>query len=289
MKLALQRCCTTPVFLRQYESSTNAVLERLGVSLVDVKGFNCCGYPLKNLDLKSYLLASARNLSLAEAAGLNIMTLCNCCYSSLKHANKYLHKNSSLSTEVNSLLSKENLCFQDNVNISHVLQIFYREVGLDALRKEVVKRFRGLKIATHYGCHLLRPSDVVQFDNPWRPHIFDELVELTGAESISWPSNLECCGAPMKGIDDALSVYLTKNKLKNARKAGSHFVCVSCPYCQLQFDRVQRMILSENGGGPPLPSILYTQLLGLSIGIDPEVLGLRENELDATGVLKFLW
>jgi heterodisulfide reductase subunit B len=265
--------------LKQYETSSKAILERLGVGLVDIEEFNCCGYPLRNIEFKSFLLASARNLSLAEKKKLDVMTLCQCCYGSLKKANFLLKENASLRKEVNAVLEREGLPYKGEVEVKHLLYVLHQEVGVDAIKKKIVKTFKGLKIAAHYGCHALRPSQVVGFDDPVTPSIFDQLVEATGAESIAWPMRLECCGAPLWGVHDELSTEITLKKLKNARESGADYLCTACTYCQIQFDTVQQMILSQRGLNHPLPSILYPQLLGLSMGIDSETLGLKMNKI----------
>jgi heterodisulfide reductase subunit B len=120
---------------------------------------------------------------------------------------------------------------------------------------------------------------VVRFDNPVGPSIFDELVEATGAESVSWPMRLECCGAPLWGINDELSMDLTLKKLNDGKAAGAEYLCVACPYCHIQFDAVQRKIIAQRGMNHPLPSILYPQLLGLSLGMSKKSLGLEMNEI----------
>jgi heterodisulfide reductase subunit B len=152
-----------------------------------------------------------------------------------------------------------------------------------------VKTFKGLKIAAHYGCHVLRPSQVVRFDDPVRPSIFDQLVEATGAESIAWSRKLECCGAPLWGSHDELSTEFTLKKLKNARESGADYICSACTYCQIQFDTVQQMILSQRGLNHPLPAILYSQLLGLSLGIDGQVLGLGMNQIPISNIENTLY
>jgi len=288
MRIALQRCCTPPAFLGQYETSTNAILEKMGVELVDVEGLNCCGFPIRNFDFKAYVLASARNLSLTEREGLNLMTLCNCCYGSLRRADHLLKQDDSLREEINEDLFKEGLEYNNHVEVKHLLDVLYRDIGLKETEEKLVRRFKGLKIATHYGCHILRPSQIAQFDNPQAPTIFDKLVEITGAESIPWPSKLECCGSPMYGIDDDLSMDLTEKKVSDAQQSGADFLCAACCFCQLQFDRVQKSMITQRGENHNLPSILYTQLLGLSLGIDLEKLGLEKNEMDATAITDFL-
>jgi heterodisulfide reductase subunit B len=284
MKFALFLGCQIPVRLKQYETSSKAILERLGVGLVDIEEFNCCGYPLRNIEFKAFLLASARNLSLAEKKKLDVMTLCQCCYGTLKKANFLLRENASLRKEVNAVLEREGLPYEGEVEVKHLLSVLHQEVGVEAIKKKIAKTFKGLKIAAHYGCHALRPSQVVRFDDPVTPSIFDQLVEATGAESIAWPMRLECCGAPLWGIHDELSTEITLKKLKNGRESGADYLCTACTYCQIQFDTVQQMILSQRGLNHPLPSILYPQLLGLSMGINSETLGLKMNKIPISEV-----
>ncbi len=288
MKFALFRCCVTSVYLKQYESSTDAVLAKLGVELVDIPEFNCCGYPLKNYDFKAYVLSSARNLCLAEKRNLNIITLCNCCYGSLKDADHLLREDPSLRKEINATLQKEGLNYDGRVEIRHLLDIFHKDVGIDQISQRISKTFEGPKIATHYGCHILRPRQVVQFDDPEEPTIFDTLVEVTGAESVDWKDKVKCCGAPVWGINDDLSMDLIEKKITDARQSGAEYLCVSCAYCQLQFDRVQKMLNEKRNKTDCLPSILYTQLLGLCLGVDAEILGIHQNELSISGIMDCL-
>jgi heterodisulfide reductase subunit B len=288
MEFAFFLGCTIPARLNQYESSSRAVLEKLGVGLVDIREFNCCGYPLRNIDFKAFLLSSARNLALAEKKNLNVMTLCKCCYGSLKKADFLMKENASLKKEMNSTLGKEGLNYEGKIEIKHLLSVLHKEIGIEAIKGKMEMTFKRLKIATHYGCHALRPSQVVGFDNAVAPSLFDQLVEATGAESIDWPMKLECCGAPLWGVNDRLSMDLTLKKLTDGKKSGADYVCAACPYCHIQFDKVQKMILSQRNVNHPLPSILYTQLLGLSLGIDRKALGLGMNEIPITGIEELL-
>ena len=166
--------------------------------------------------------------------------------------------------------------------------MFSQHIGMEKIKKSLVKTYKGLNIATHYGCHLLRPRNIIQFDNPEAPSTFDRLVEITGAQSIAWRNKLDCCGSPIWGINDALSLDLTTKKLNGAQAAGADFLCVACPYCQLQFDRVQKISLAGDSSASHLPSVLFTQLLGLSLGIDERILGIGQNELNSGGLLENL-
>ena len=287
MRFAFFLGCTIPARLQQYESSSRAVLETLGVELLDIKEFNCCGYPVRNNDYKAAILSSARNLALAARNNLDMLVLCKCGFGMLKHADYHLKENPALRKEINALLQGEGITFEGGVEIKHLLSVLYHDVGVDAIKGKVSRPFKDLKIATHYGCHALRPSEVVQFDDPVNPTLFDTLVEATGAESIDWQARLDCCGAPLTGVNDDLSMDLMEKKLINARQSGAEYLCVGCPYCHSQFDTVQAILHRERGGNHLLPPILYPQLLGLSLGIDGHVLGLGMNHIEITSIEKF--
>jgi heterodisulfide reductase subunit B len=272
----------------QYTASTQAVFNKLGIELLNLKEFNCCGYPMRNFRFRAFLLPSVRNLALAEKRALGIVTMCNCCYGSLKLAEHLMKTDAALRDEINGTLSSEGLHYEGSVAPKHVLQVLHDDVGVERLRVNLKKTFRGLKIAVHYGCHILRPSKIMQFDHPFTPTKFDQLVVLTGAESVPWLTKLDCCGSPLMGVNDDLSMDLTEKKLRNAKEAGADYLCVSCPYCLTQFDRVQNMILSRRGSKVLLPPILYTQLLGLCLGIEPQDLRMEMNKLPITGIQRFL-
>ncbi len=287
MNFALFLGCNIPARLSQYESSAKAISGKLGIELTEIKEFNCCGYPIRNIDFKTFILFSARNLALAEKENLNIVSLCKCCYGSLKKADYLLKENEVLREEINGILEKEDLNYAGAIEVKHLLSVLFHDVGLAPIKEKIVRPFEGLKIATHYGCHALRPSKIVQFDDPVAPSIFDRLVEITGAESIDWSTKLECCGAPLLGINDNLSLDLTKKKLSDGKKSGADYLCTACPYCQMQFDTVQKMNLTQNGSDAQLAAILYPQLLGLSMGFDGETLGLAMNQLPIDGIENF--
>jgi len=277
-KFALFIGCNIPAKVEQYETSARAVLKKLDIDVVDIKAFNCCGYPLKNTDQTAWLLASARNIALAEHQGLEILTLCKCCFGSLKKANAVLNEDNDLKLEINRVLEKEGLKFQGTSAIEHYLSILHNEITIENLNKKTIDHYNDLNIATHYGCHALRPSEIMEFDDPVSPTLFDNLVEVTGAKSIEWASKLDCCGAPVLGINDNLSYDLTEKKLSNAKKAGADFICVACPWCHMQFDKIQGQITSKRDKEYNLPSILYTQLLGLRLGIGKKELGIKSPE-----------
>ncbi len=286
MRHAIFLGCNIPARVQQYETSARAVLRQVDVQLVDIREFNCCGYPLRNTDQQAFLFSSAVNLALAENAGLDILSLCKCCFGSLKEAEHILKEEGDLQAEINRLLAQRGLKYTGKPQIKHLLSVLYHDVGLETIKSKISRQYNGFKIATHYGCHALRPSKITRFDDPVAPTIFDQLVEVTGARSVDWNAKLECCGAPVLGINDDLSMNLTDRKLANGKKAGADYLCSACPYCHLQFDTVQKMMVSQNGHDP-LASVLYTQLLGLCMGIDEKTLGIDMNQLDLSNITSF--
>ena len=167
---------------------------------------------MKNTDKTAWVLSSARNIALAEKAGYDILTLCKCCFGSLKQANAVLKKDNDLKIKINDILGKEGLKYQGTSSISHYLSVLHNDITIKALNEKVIDHYKDLKIATHYGCHALRPSEIMDFDDPVSPSLFDNLVNVTGAKSIEWPSKLDCCGAPVLGVNDSLSYDLTEKK-----------------------------------------------------------------------------
>lgn len=288
MKYSLFIGCQIPARVPQYEMSARAVLKELNVGLVDERQFNCCGYPMRNSDPKAFLLSSVRNIALAERKGLDLLVMCKCCFGSLKKAEAFMGNEGNLQEEIREILTKEGLSYKGNVKINHFLSVLYHVIGLDTLKSKVMKPYKDLKIATHYGCHALRPSDITQFDDPVSPSIFDRLVEVTGSRSIDWSRKLECCGSHAMGTNDDLSMSLTKKKLDNSIESGAAFLASACPYCQIQFDTVQEMILTENTERKEIGSILYPQLLGVSMGIDDKKLGLKMNKIDISSIKGYL-
>jgi heterodisulfide reductase subunit B len=288
MKFALFLGCNIPARVPHYERAARAVLAELEVELVDNRRFNCCGYPLRNIDMQTATLFAARNLALAEQEGLDVLTLCQCCFGSLKKAAHLLANDAALKAQANRFLAQRGLAYEGKTQVKHLLSLLHKDIGAAAIKDKLKTPFKNLKIAAHYGCHVLRPSDVMQFDDPVSPRVLDELVALTGAKSVDWSQKLECCGAPLMGVNDDLSKKLTAGKLADARSAGADYLSVACPWCQIQFDTVQKQMEAEGLTDADLPSILYPQLLGLAMGLSEKALGLSGNEKEIRGVNAFI-
>lgn len=288
MKFTLFIGCNIPARVEQYEKSARAVCQKLGIEVQDNPEFKCCGNPIRNTDNRTFILMAARNLALAEKQGLPMMVLCKCCFGSLKKAAHLMAHDPLIQEEMNKELAKENLLYTGGGEIKHLLSVLFHDLGIQAIKEAVIRPFKKLNMATHYGCHALRPSDVTLFDNPVAPVLFDELVNVTGAKSIDWPLKLECCGAPLLGVMDTLSMDLTQKKIADGLRAGADYLCVACPFCQMQFDRAQESMVSLGEESRGLSSILFPQLLGLAMGLGGDELGISPKNLDISKIESFL-
>ncbi len=288
MKFTLFQGCNIPARVSQYADATQAVCNKLDIELVEFDQFNCCGYPARNIDHRTFVLSAAKNLAVAEMADLDMMVMCKCCYGSLKRAEYELGEDQDLKKDINAVLAKEKLHYEGRVGIKHLLTVLHRDVGIETLKSLISQTYSGLQIAVSYGCHALRPSKVTDFDDPVAPKIFDELVEITGAFSVDWTRKLDCCGAPLTGINDRLAMDMAFKKITSARDAGAHYLCTACPYSHIQFDWVQNHMAANSGNWEPLAAILYPQLLGLCMGIDETTLGLFNNRLKLADISSFL-
>ena len=269
--------CKIPYYLPEYGTSAVALLDRFGIELLDLE-FNCCGYPVRDINFQSFLLAGARNLALAEQKNTDIVTPCKCCFGSLKFVEHYLNQRGAVKDQINAMLRPEGLQWEGRINVRHLLTVLHQDVGVNALRAAVVNPLEGLKVAIHTGCHALRPGNVTRYDNPLVPGIFNDLVALTGAESVFWSMSTECCGNPQWDKNQKLALKQMQRKLLNAKQAGADFVCTACTYCQMQFEQNNHSEIIPQKGDRTIPAVLISQLIGLSIGMEDEKIGLGDEK-----------
>ena len=287
MQYALFLGCKTPHFVPHYEMATRRVLDAFDVELVEPE-FNCCGYPMRHLYFDSYLLASARNMAIAESLNLDILTPCKCCFGSFKRVRHLLREFPALKEKVDAGLAAEGLTYTGGKEVKHLLTVLRHDVGLDAIAAKVVMPYEGLKAAPMYGCHAIRPSKMTQFDDPAAPSLVEDLLRVCGAEPVDWSGKLGCCGSPVRGWNEQLSLDMANRLLRQARGGGADIICISCPYSQMQcewaYEMANQADLGELVGG----SMLYPQVLGLTMGFMPEELGLAYNMPDVEYIMSFL-
>ncbi|TET19491.1 CoB--CoM heterodisulfide reductase subunit B [Candidatus Bathyarchaeota archaeon] len=281
--------CLAPVMSRQFELSTRKVAKKLGLELIDMEDFACCGFPIKSVDQETTLLLAARNLSVAEGLGLDICTICTGCASTLTEANKELMHNDGLLEKVNEKLQKIGRTYKGNVKVKHFVRILYEDIGPEKIKSQVKKSLEGLKFASHYGCHYLKPSDVFdKFEDPEFPKSLDELVSALGAETLEYEEKMHCCGGVILDVDDKIALAMAQKKLDHVSAMGADAMVLMCPLCGSMYDRNQRVMERRFNVAYNLPVLFYPQVLGLALGIDPKGLGLDLNRVKTSDLLSKL-
>jgi heterodisulfide reductase subunit B len=280
MKLLYFPGCKLDYHLPAYDRATRAVLDHLSIDLVD-REMNCCGDPVRHQSFVAFVYSAARNLALAEAEGLAIMTPCKCCFGSYQHARHWLRRKPALRKQINARLAEDGLHWEDRSEVFHLLSLLHRQVGTSTLKVRVRNPLTGVRVAAHYGCHALRPAEITGFDNPTAPRIFEALVAATGATPVPWSRRTECCGHPLWKQNPRISLALMEKKLVSAREAGADCLCSACTHCQLQFDFVRRQHPEADPTEGKLSAIVFPQLLGLAMGLPPDRLGLRPDGVPA--------
>jgi heterodisulfide reductase subunit B len=278
--------CVIPHTQYAYEMSVREVLPRLGVELVDLDNVSCCGTPLRSINTYASYYLAARNLAIAEETGLkDLLVLCNGCHLSFSEAMHHLSQDEKLREKINSFLSDEGLKYGGSIRILHLINLLHDEIKEETLRKSMKKMLNGLRLASQYGCHILRPSRLRRIDDPENPKKLDELIELLGAKSVDYPEKLDCCGALLLWSHPEAALTFAGLKVRAVQDRGVDGLVVSCPSCHMMFDARQRAAGATVGSSLNLPVLYYSQLLGIAMGIGEEKLGLHLNRSPVDGLL----
>jgi heterodisulfide reductase subunit B2 len=278
MKYALFLGCTIPARSRNYEMSARAVAGKLGLDLVDLPGFSCCGFPLKSSDGKQAGLLAARNLAIAESRGLRICTLCSTCTSMLAEEAYHLGRDRGLLQEVNKELEKVGLSYGGNVKVKHFARVLMEDVGLDRIKESVTVDLQGLPVAVHYGCHYLKPSEIYENgEDPENPSSLDQITAAAGARSVPYDRQRDCCGGAVLVADEDTSLSMAKQKLDRVKDAGARAMAVVCPFCSVMYDDNQKSIENRFQASYQIPVLFLPQILGMAMGLDRKELGLNMN------------
>jgi len=283
MEYALFLGCTVPVRALNYEVSTRKVAEALDITFQELD-FSCCGFTVKSVNTEAAELMAARNLSIAGEKGLDVCTLCSACTSFLTEVNEKVKKDKNFRDHINSKLKEIGRQYDGNVRVRHFARILHEDVGLENV-KEKVKNKLNVKVAVHYGCHYIKPSEYINFDDPERPTSLDELVKVTGAESLDYEKKNLCCGGGILGIDEEIALTMSKEKLDAIKAAGADAIVLVCPFCDIMYDINQKKIGSKFKKDYGIPVLYYPQLLGLALGIKPDDLGLGMNRVSTKDIL----
>lgn len=277
--------CTVPVRALNYELSARKIADALGIKLVDLDDFSCCGFTLKSIDYWDAVTLAARSLAVAEENELDICTLCSACTSFLTEVNKEIKEDRRLREKINEDLKSIGRAYNGSVEVKHFARVLYDEVGTDKIRGEITNPLKGLKIAAHYGCHYIKPSEIYNFEDPEAPFSLDELIEATGASSVDYENKYLCCGGGILGIAEDTALEMSAMKLECIKDNADAMVLL-CPFCDIMYDINQRRIETKLEKSYGIPVLYYPQLLGLALGFDARELGLEMNRVKTTKLLE---
>jgi len=268
-----------------YGKSTEAICGPLGIELAELEDWNCCGTtPYSSTDELASVAVAARNLALAEKSGLDLVTPCSACYTSLNRANSLIGKYPELREKVNECLKSAGLEYHGNVKVRHLFEAIYHDIGLDEIESKVTNPLSGLKVAAYYGCQLVRPEP--GFDQPHNPQSIDQFIQSLGAVSTPFSLKDRCCGSSLVIPEVDIALGLINKLLESAASGGAECIVTVCPLCQTNLDAYQDLARKKFGAKYRLPILFFTQLLGLAMGVPVEALALEKNIVSPDKLLK---
>lgn len=293
-RLAFFPGCLIPARHPAMEFAIRHTLPKLGIEIVDLPGASCCPDPIyfKSKDKVAWLTVAARNLTLAEDLGLDIFTNCSGCTATLSEA-RHLLENEELRERVNRRLARIGRKYRGTVRVRHIATVARDDVGYDRIRESVIRPLSGIKVAIHYGCHLLKPSRIMQVDNPDDPHVLEHLVEALGATAVRHRNWYLCCGKACQSED--IPSNMMHDLLATVHDEHADLLGMICPTCFGQFDHGQMKVGKQFGEDFHTPPVYYFQLLAFAQGVPydglgfdkqrfkPECLRQFENETAAAG------
>ena len=276
MKYSYFPGCSLKGLGRSYEESLLPVMRHLGVELTELDDWNCCGATAyMSVDEDKAAVLAARNLAIAEKAGPeDLMTPCSACYLVLNKTKHNIADYPQINATVQRALRSARLAYNGSVKVRHPLDMLVHDVGLDVIKEKVVCPLKGLKVAPYYGCQIVRPY--ATFDDAWNPTTMDRLLATLGAEVVPYPLKTKCCGGSLTGTVPEAGLRLTYILLKEAVRRGADVIATTCPLCQFNLDAYHDQI-NRRWGPARIPTVYFTQLMGLAFGISAEQLGLKRN------------
>ncbi len=270
-------CCTHGNSIC-YDKSSKAVAKALDVDLIDLDGWNCCGStPYTGISELGALCCAVRNLALAEKKGLDLVTVCSDCYLMLNKANLFLKQYPKLKADVVESLAAGGLEYHGTVRVRHILDVFTNDITGEEIASKVKRNLAGLKVAPYYGCQIVRPIWSPAFDHPELPQSLDRLITCLGAEPTKLAMKTRCCGGSIVIAEDELVLELIRKILEDAVSSGADCIIVVCPLCQTNLDVYQGMVNRKFKTKFNIPTIFFTQLMGIAFGIESKALGLESG------------
>lgn len=242
----------------EYDASVRAVFRALGVELHELEEWNCCGASsAHSVNPLLALALPARNLALAQPLGYDLVMPCAACFNRHKSADYEMRHDPKRRKELEEIVG---FTYQGNVAVRPLLEVLTVGVGFERISERVTRPLEGLKAVGYYGCLLVRPPEVTQFENPENPRLMNQLLETLGAEAVEWSYATECCGGGLSLTKSSVAARLVNRLAERAREAGAAAIVTSCPLCQINLEMRQ-------SGEHKLPIFYFTELMGLAFGL----------------------
>jgi len=241
----------------EYGLSTEAVCEALGIELIELEDWNCCGATSGHA--LSHELATAlpgRNVAIAQAAGLDIAIPCPACYQRCLAADQRFQKDEAWRAEMEELLGFD---YTGQARPRNLLEILGCDLDSEDIAAKVKKPLEGLRPVSYYGCVLVRPPELTGWDDPEHPVIMDRLLKAAGAEAVAWSYIVDCCGASLSLNRSDVVVALVNKLVQAAEEAGANCIVSACGMCQINLDTRQK--------DHHMPIFYFTELLGLALDL----------------------
>ncbi|MHA2601422.1 MAG: CoB--CoM heterodisulfide reductase iron-sulfur subunit B family protein [Candidatus Thorarchaeota archaeon SMTZ1-83] len=261
--------CMIPFRLPHFELTIRKVLERLDVAMIVDESHTCCPEPttFTGVDFEAWLTIGARNVAVSESTGLDTLALCSGCFHTLAIAGHMLQSDDDVRERVNTRLKKIGMKATGKVAVKNILHVLHEDIGLERIKKRVVRPLKGISIAAHYGCHLVRPLEATHMDDAENPRWMEDLVEAVGANAIEYEDKMACCGAPIGPSDESKSFRLTAEKLRKIRAAGADAIVMICPTCYTQMEMQQKKAVDYFDPEFSIPVLYLGEMLALAMGM----------------------
>lgn len=222
MKLSYFPGCSLDGTAKEYGLSTSVVCRRLGLELAEIPDWSCCG--ASSGHSTNYLLGqalAARNLILAQNRGLDLVVSCAACFSRFKKTDIALKENVELNRKMEEIMGSR---YKGGFEIRHLLDVICNTVGLETIEREATNPLKNLRLVPYYGCVIVRPHEITQFDDEEHPQSMDDLIGAIGAHSLGWSGKTECCGASLSLTRVDIVKKLARDIIEMAKDAGAQAV-----------------------------------------------------------------
>ncbi len=287
MRFALFPGCTISDRLPFIEKSIRMIAPHFNIELIDLP-FTCCPEPnsVRSFSDKTWLTMGARNLALAEEAGVNIMTACAGCFESLSMSKHVLDSKPSEKEEVNKVLKKIGKEYKGQVEVRHIQQVLYEDIGIEEIQRNVQYPIN-YRAVIHPGCHTLRPQKILNLDDAEAPMKLDELVRAIGMESLDYMDKVMCCGAGVRGINREIAFGVLREKMDSMMMVDPEVAVVFCPTCFISFEAGQKVVNRMFDKKYNLPVYYYTEILAAAMGLEgvESILSEHRVKFSALGML----